>query len=142
MFCDIDPESLRSIEAAAKNIKLEDRVKLFQQDGLSCISSRLDSLGDSNASDVFVFLDPYQISLQSAEGMSSVDVFVKCLKKGTKAALWYGFDSTQDRQKKQVIITEALKKEGLWRSSCNIWWGEIVFQMIDNMSMNPGVQGG
>jgi hypothetical protein len=148
-FCDIDPMSLQSIQQDLITIPVvstgerqQSTLELLQKDGISTIMQKITQWGSQEFSaDVFVFIDPYDPFLKSTEGnITCIDVFCKAIQCGMKTALWYGFDSTIDRTRKQKDIIVVLKEKSI--AADKIWWGDVYYDKIDHLSLNPGVQGG
>ncbi len=116
---------------------------------------------------IFVFIDPYQPLLTNKFNHSSLDVFIESTKKGMQACLWYGFAGKESRNQLQEQILAQLRENqllGLNHSNNNnnntattdnnknndnsdlnqhnLWWGDIYYEEMDRLILNPGVEGG
>jgi 23S rRNA A2030 N6-methylase RlmJ len=139
MFCDVDPESLKSIEEVAKPLDLPQTVmlNLCLKDGLQSVWKRIQE-EEHSLKKTLLFLDPYDIFAKDVEKnqLDSVFVFQKAVRLQMPTVLWYGFDSSSDRQKKLNAIKQSIQESG------NVYYTEIVFDQLDKIKINPGIKGG
>ena len=92
-FCDIDAESLESIERRADIFGFsESDVITRNQDGIKVLIDEIRE-SDSRAPKTFALLDPYQPLQASRGSLTCVELFRRIATKRFGAILWYGFES-------------------------------------------------
>jgi len=120
-------------------------VELCEADGISTVLQRLQK--GSPDENVFLFVDPYNIFQENIHGINSLELFVEAtMHYGVQGALWFGFDTSVDRDNKMASITKCfisrLQQSATLQKRPRVWYGEIAFVNIDHMTVNPGVPGG
>jgi hypothetical protein len=99
LFCDTDLGNLSTISDDCASVGLDlDAVRVVQGDGIGTLTGLLASAGPLKMSNTFAHLDPYQPFAANAKGITTVDVFCEMSRRGSKAMLWYGFDSVDDQE--------------------------------------------
>ena len=122
IFCDLDQESLDSIELRAKDFQIPNSLlSLKKQDGINIIMEETQRVGVQSGN-IFVFIDPYDPFQRNSHQNSSVDLFYHCTLKGLKAVLWYGFESLSTHQHfvnsmEKILhpIENSFTKNTVWR---------------------------
>ena len=148
VFCDIDPQSLSTISDDHTRMGLAgDAVQLVQGDGIGTLNRLLVSSSFEEMSTTFAHLDPYLPLAANAEGITSVDLFCEVSRRGGKAMLWYGFDSTgsqeQVHQQLHQHIQHTFQAHPFHPTAARLWWGEMTLKAIHtpDYPFNPGVMG-
>lgn len=144
LFCDIDPQSLSTINDDRAQVGLpEDAVQLVQADGIGTLHRLLVSVDASQMSNTFAHLDPYLPFAVNAEGFTSVDLFCEISKRGGKAMLWYGFDSLANQKSVHQQLQQAFRVHAFRPPTDQLWCGEVTLNAIHTpgYSFNPGVLG-
>lgn len=139
IFCDLDSDSLHSIEIAANTLHLPPHaVSTFQQDGISTLAEAAAKLTPEMAAGTLAHIDPYHPLEPGSNGLSSVDLFCDLGRRGFKIVLWYGYVSAAHRQQLKAGMRAALD-----RVSMPYWRGEIMLDVLDDptFELNPGVLG-
>jgi 23S rRNA A2030 N6-methylase RlmJ len=139
LFCDTDPNSVDSIRLVARTKGLSDaRVRCILGDGAAAIDRTLSELPDPSLPNLFVLIDPYDPFAKSADGIDAADLFFQIASKGVKAMLWYGWDTTETRNRLHARF-RAREPKGAQSS----WCGEIAIVAAQDRdaSVCPGVAG-
>lgn len=91
LFCDTDCRSLRDIESTAHDMGIgPSLIEVARRDGISVVGTRVSCLSDTEAREVFTFIDPYWPLESKPGGMTSVELLSRLTDRGCRAVLWYG----------------------------------------------------
>jgi len=144
VFCDTDPESLASITECAGWLSVDRaHIKCFPEDGVRTISSKLKGTTEADIADTMVFIDPFD-PFAGLDGRSSpAGLFCAATAAGARAAIWYGFSTTAERNRCWDDLLKTVRRYHLDSSASMLWCGEICLRMIDDpaFEFNPGVRG-
>jgi 23S rRNA (adenine2030-N6)-methyltransferase len=143
LFCDTDPQSIDSIRLAARAKGLSDaKAKCVLGDGAATIHRTLSQLPDQSLASLFVLIDPYDPFRRSEGGIHAADLFFRIVSKGAKAMLWYGWDTSEMRERVHAQFRESLHSQGPIGSP-SYWCGEIalVAAQVRDTFVCPGVTG-
>ena len=144
VFCDIDPESLSTISDDHARLGLAlDAVQVIQGDGVGTLNRLLASSGSLEMNSTFAHLDPYQPFAANAEGITTADVFCEMSRRGSKAMLWYGFDSVDDQEHFHQQFQHAFQAHTFCPPAHLLWCGEITLNAIHapDYRFHPGMMG-
>jgi len=133
LLCDLDPASVGDLTRLARELDLVDVVRVERGDGLATIWARAQSLGPSDASSTFVFLDPFDASERSADDMDALDLFGRLAVGGFPSMLWHAYDQVGDRRG----IAERSATVGVAVHALDI---ETAF-LREETTLNPGIEG-
>ncbi len=146
VFCDLDGNSLSTISEDARKLGLpEDRLRLVKGDGISEVNRQLAGLSKEEAVATFLHADPYRPLEAGEDGATSLDLLGRAAALGAKCMLWYGFDSTHDRDD----LHDALRsiacppRDGGREERRPPWCGEVSLRAdsISEVGFSPGVLG-
>jgi 23S rRNA (adenine2030-N6)-methyltransferase len=137
IFCDIENESIDSIEKYALKAGLSEKVQTYKNDSIRTFYS----LADSFSSDDFIHIDPYWIFKENNEGKSYFDVCLDAVERGIKTMLWYGFDTNSQRISYHNVMIDKIRQRG--GKLGNIVSTELFMSSIkeNGILVNPGVVG-
>ncbi|MBH8566861.1 hypothetical protein I8748_32740 [Nostoc sp. CENA67] len=134
VFFDIEEPCLTSIAEYASKLNLTSQIFYKNEDSVEGLLNMIEELSIED----FIHVDPYLIHEKNPHGNSYFDAFIKAMRKGVKGMLWYGFNTSKERN--------ALHQgfQGLTNTSSRSLQGiEIMSILLDeNISdVNPGVWG-
>lgn len=137
IFCDIEDESIDSIERYANELNLLNKVRTYKDDSIHTFYSLIENMN----SEYFIHIDPYSIFDENREGKSFFDVFIDSIGKGIKTMLWYGFDTNSQRGEYHKRMAQKLKR--VKYKSGDIVSIELFLHSIKETEIliNPGVVG-
>jgi len=141
LFCDIDAESLSSIQNAARALRCRAAVRCVQADGVDTLWQAAARLTERSAPQVFAHIDPYRPWETNPAGRSALGLFGELTRCGVKTMLWYGYDSAEGRSVCWEHIRSALAAYQV--DATRLWCGEINLAALADPSsiFNPGVLG-
>jgi 23S rRNA (adenine2030-N6)-methyltransferase len=141
LFCDIDAESLSTIQEAARALRCGADVWCIQADGVDTLWQAAARLTEQSAPQVFAHIDPYRPWEINPAGRSALDLFGELTRRGVKSMLWYGYDSPDGRAVCWKHIQTTLAAHHVDPS--RLWCGEINLAALTDPSstFNPGVLG-
>ena len=137
IFCDIDEESLNSINEYASKINLKNKVQIYKNDSLKTIYSQLDEYSSLD----FIHIDPYMIFEENDEGKTFFNLFLDATKKGMKAMLWYGYENNYQKKCLYNMMKEKFVFSGIKYN--NVISIELFLPSLqeNEIIVNPGVVG-
>jgi hypothetical protein len=110
LFCDIDPESVKSLRKAGAHIG----IRVVEQDGVSTIRREAAFAGVS-PSDVLVHIDPYEPHERlTLDSMTPVELAASLAGRGYRVFYWYGYDSIDNRAWARKEISRLAPEVHLW----------------------------
>ena len=93
VFFDIEEACLKYIAEYASKLKLASQIFYKNEDSIDGLINMIEEL----SSEDFIHIDPYLIHEKNTNGNTYFDAFVKAMRKGVKGMLWYGFNTSQER---------------------------------------------
>jgi 23S rRNA (adenine2030-N6)-methyltransferase len=135
VFFDIDKPPLREIDNFSRKAGLSSSVLCRNEDSVQGIFNLAEKLdGDS-----FVFMDPYSVHERNHHEHSYFEGFCKVIHKGAKGMLWYGFDTTSQKDS----LRDGFAAQTNEHASTILTGIEMASTMIseDPPQVNPGVLG-
>ena len=139
VLCDLDPQSITSLEHEARAVGLTDRVQCIQEDGIAILWERMASLTPAQAAMTLIHIDPFEPHDTSRRsGRSTVDLCFALAGRGCMVVYWYAVMRPEDRGWAGHLI--APRVAGQVRS---LWAGEIALTALrgSDLPPNPGVLG-
>lgn len=107
IFFDLEQAALQSIEEFAFAQTPPIAVDLRRQDSLLGVR---EVLSEASAED-FLFTDPYDPFTPNGAGDDYFQLFLEAKEMGAKGMLWYGFDSTPQRQQIDEMISSRVEQK-------------------------------
>ncbi len=139
VLCDLDPESIASLEQEAQAAGVADLTQCIQDDGIATLWERLDALSNTEAARTLVHIDPFQPHDSSGRsGLSTVDLCCELAERGCMVVYWYAVMQPEERGWAGRALAPRLA--GKARS---LWAGEISLTALRSSDLppNPGVRG-
>lgn len=136
MFYDLDKDALNSIETAARELNILNKVETKLTDSATDLIDLIPKLNPNT----FIHIDPYFIHQPNKDGYSYLDGFIKATKKGATCFLWYGFGTLKEKKEINDILKAKLKGGD---TQNNISCDELILKEIqeDSIKINPGILG-
>ena len=131
---DIEQEALDDVEAYAKHKGIQDSVKTYCGDSIQAFIDEDYLIGE----DDFIFLDPYTPFDTNVAGHDFFDIFNKAVTAGSKALLWYGYDSLNGQQRIFKRLERIAKERKIEIWSFDAWQTSMD---THGCEINPGVPG-
>jgi len=152
LFCDLDGASLLTLEESARSLGIAPgHVRCVARDGVATVLQAASRLSRAEAAQTLVLIDPFDLELppggspagESAAGPGPVELLWQMATLGARAILWYGFDSSHQRQARRERIMRAFSDPGGETSATSLWVGEISLRSLDRTSSAcfPGLGG-
>lgn len=115
LLCDLDPESVASLEAAAERIGVKD-VRGVVADGMTTVHDHVSQLSGTT----LVHIDPFDPTATGPSGLSALGLAVQLIDDGIGLLYWYGYDTPNER----AWAAEALAQRVA--GATDIWCGDIM----------------
>ncbi|MCX6992805.1 MAG: 23S rRNA (adenine(2030)-N(6))-methyltransferase RlmJ [Kiritimatiellaeota bacterium] len=110
VFCDIDPDSSRSLREVATDLD----VRVIAQDGVSTIAREAE-FATFDPSGVLVHIDPFEPHERMApDSMTPVELAASLARKGFRIFYWYGYDEVAKRGWARSEISSLAPGVDLW----------------------------
>jgi hypothetical protein len=119
LLCDLDPDSVSSLNEAAAGLGLEDREVVRQADGMTTVLEEARNL-DGEPGEVVVTIDPFQ-PFEVAGGASALEVAASLIEDDFKVVYWYGYDSPEQRAYPVGMLREWARESG-----ATVWCGDLM----------------
>lgn len=134
VFYDIEEPCLEHIAEYAKKLNLTSKIFYKNEDSVNGLINMIEELSQED----FVHVDPYLIHQKNPNGNSYFDAFVKAMRKGVKGMLWYGFNTSQERNALHEGFQEMNNT-----SNRRLLGIEVISVLLDEniLDINPGVWG-
>lgn len=134
-FFDVEQTALDNIASFAKYQNLNNRVELINKDSVIGALALLPKLPAST----LIHIDPYNIDKPSSNGIDYLDVFIEASEQGKKCALWYGFNTLNEKRYLNDFLTNKLSQKKISNLTCV----ELIMDIIqkDSILSNPGILG-
>src|SRR2546421_11985158 len=98
VLCDLDPESIASLQNAARSTSTADRVRCVHDDGIATLWEKGSTLTAREASQTMVHIDPFDpFDASGRYELSAVDLCCRLAKCGCKVIYWYGLETFNER---------------------------------------------
>lgn len=139
VLCDLDPDSIASLQRAAQSAGIADLAWCIQDDGLATLWERAAATADEEAAKTLVHIDPFQpYAADGRSGLSAIDLCCELAGRGYRVVYWYGLELPEERGWAWRVIAPRLA--GSVRS---LWLGEISLTVLEGPDLppNPGVRG-
>ena len=133
-FHDIEIDALKDVEEYANTKGLQNNVQTFCGDSIKRFLSDDYKLKE----DDFVFLDPYSPFDKNEDGKNFFDVFEKVIIHKSKALLWYGYDTLQNKREISEHLSQLAKNHNVSIWSFDLWQKSMT---ENECTINPGVPG-
>ena len=143
LFCDIDQDSLSTIQRRADELRLAARVETEQANGVTALSRETSVLSQADAPRIFAHLDPYLPFAKDDDGLNTADVFCELTAKGAHVMVWYGFSSEDEAAVLMKEIRVVASDHRICPADHRLWRGEIALVAMHDpdFDINPGVMG-
>lgn len=134
-FFDIEKTSLENVSSFAEKESLENHIILRNCDSTKGVMDLLPALSKQT----FIHIDPYEIDKEGIDGHTFFDLFLKASSLGMKCLLWYGFMTTDEKQRLDEYISSHLHKYAI----TNVLNIKLILNSIerDTIPCNPGILG-
>lgn len=141
VFCDLDGDSIASIDRAARDLKVPKlKMTVKTGDGLMTIENEAAEIKAGISSDIFILIDPYCIFDENEDGLNSLEVFLKLISSGMKVVLWYSFSSLCHYKALRNIFGFSTSLFEPKIASKKLWCGEIMIKASwQNGKINPAL---
>lgn len=135
IFFDTNIAALDNIQTFAIQNNLPDKINVFNQDSVIGLFDLLPNLPDST----LIHIDPYYIDIESSNGKTYMDLFIKASERGLKCFLWYGFNTLDDKNQ----LNDYIKAKLVQSSISSTYGSELIMEVIqkDSIVCNPGILG-
>ncbi|BAZ52218.1 ribosomal RNA large subunit methyltransferase J [Nostoc sp. NIES-4103] len=134
VFFDIEEACLKNIEEYAQKLNLTSQIFYKNEDLIDGLLNLIEELSIED----FIHVDPYLIHEKNTNGNTYFDAFVKAMRKGVKGMLWYGFNTSKERNDlhqgfQGLTNTSSISLQGI----------EIMSILLDKniLDVNPGLWG-
>lgn len=134
-FFDLESKSLKNVGEFAEREHLGDRIILHNCDSTKGVIDLLPALPKNS----FIHIDPYEIETKGVDGYSYLDIFIHASRLGMKCLLWYGFMTTDDKERIDQFIISHLQEAGVE----HVTGSQLIMNGIrkDTVVRNPGILG-
>lgn len=134
VFFDIESACLKAISDYAKKLNIVNEIICKNEDSVNGLINLTKELKSSD----FIHVDPYRIHEKNAQGNSYFDAFVKAITQGVKGMLWYGFNTSQERED----LHQGFAQTGIV-SKTSLQGIEIASILLEEniLDVNPGIWG-
>jgi 23S rRNA (adenine2030-N6)-methyltransferase len=134
VFHDADPSALESIAAYGRARVSPSRVNLVHGDSRTHLARALCGFSER----AFIFFDPYELDEPDSFGVTYWSLFLATVDRSLPCALWYGFDSLEERTKLLVRLRQHLSNATQSLFEASVFLSDI--KTVPSPS-NPGVLG-
>jgi hypothetical protein len=119
LLCDLDPESVASLNAAAAELGLREKDVVREADGMTTVVEEARKLkGESEG--VVVTIDPFQ-PFEIAGGISALELAAGLIEDDFKVLYWYGYDTPEQRSYPMGVLREYAREAGT-----SVWCGDLM----------------
>jgi 23S rRNA (adenine2030-N6)-methyltransferase len=119
LLCDLDPESVASLNAAAAELGLSEKEVVREADGMTTVVEEARKLKDESE-DVIVTIDPFQ-PFEIAGGISALELAAGLIEDDFRVIYWYGYDTPEQRSYPMGVLREYAREAGT-----NVWCGDLM----------------
>ena len=119
LLCDLDPESVSSLRAAAAEVGLSEQEVVREADGMTTVVEEARRLKDE-AKDVVVTIDPFQ-PFEIAGGISALELAAGLIEDDFRVIYWYGYDTPEQRSYPMGVLREYAREAGT-----SVWCGDLM----------------
>jgi 23S rRNA A2030 N6-methylase RlmJ len=119
LLCDLDPESVASLRAAAAELGLSKQEVVREADGMTTVVEEARRLKDE-AKDVVVTIDPFE-PFEIAGGISALELAAGLIEDGFRVIYWYGYDTPEQRSYPMGVLREYAREAGT-----SVWCGDLM----------------
>ena len=134
VFYDVDPSALESVAAYSRARVSPTRVNLVPGDSRTHLARVLRGFGKG----AFIFFDPYDLDEPDPCGVTYWSLFLATVDRALPCALWYGFDSLEERTKLLGRLRQHLSG-----ATQSLFEASVFLSDIETVAAppNPGVLG-
>jgi hypothetical protein len=139
VLCDLDPDSIASLQHQARSAGVADLALCVQDDGISTLWEHAAALTDEEATTTLVHIDPFEpYDTSGRSGFSAIDLCCALADRGCTVVYWYGLELLEERGWAWRVIAPRLAGRA-W----SLWYGEISLIALRGPELppNPGVRG-
>ncbi|HEY5161243.1 MAG TPA: 23S rRNA (adenine(2030)-N(6))-methyltransferase RlmJ [Gaiellaceae bacterium] len=119
LLCDLDPDSVASLSAAAAELGLSEKEVVREADGMTTVVEEARKLKDE-AKDIVVTIDPFQ-PFEIAGGISALELAAGLIEDDFKVLYWYGYDTPEQRTYPMGVLREYAREAGT-----SVWCGDLM----------------
>jgi len=119
LLCDLDPESVASLNAAAAELGLSEKEVVREADGMTTVVEEARKLKDQSE-DVIVTIDPFE-PFEIAGGISALELAAGLIEDNFKVVYWYGYDTPEQRTYPMGVLREYAREAGT-----SVWCGDLM----------------
>ncbi len=119
LLCDLDPESVASLNAAAAELGLSEKEVVREADGMTTVVEEARKLKDQSK-DVVVTIDPFK-PFEIAGGISALELAAGLIEDNFKVLYWYGYDTPEQRTYPMGVLREYAREAGT-----SVWCGDLM----------------
>jgi 23S rRNA A2030 N6-methylase RlmJ len=128
LFCDLDPESIATLDEAAEALGLSGRVRCARADGLKTVREASRAYA-GDPGEVVVHVDPFDPFDETEPGLSAVSLASELAVRGFRVIYWYGYDSPEQR---------AWPWKEIQQPRSSRWCGDLIVRSnLDGGSLAP-----
>lgn len=126
VFCDLDPNSAGNIRDTATSLGVRS-AQVLTTDGMSAVHA---ALATRDATNVVVFIDPFDHHALGPSGLSALNVAVVAAHAGAVVVYWYGYNRIDRRH---WIVDELALRDG-----DSDWWCGDLMVSVEDADMTDG----
>jgi hypothetical protein len=119
LLCDLDPDSVASLEREAAVLGLEDRTRALEADGMRTVLAEAERYQGEPAR-VVVTVDPFE-PFVAPGGLSALEVAASLIESGFRVVYWYGYDAPDQRAWPLGALRAYAEQPDI-----SLWCGDIV----------------
>ncbi len=97
LLSDLDPASVADLTRTARELDLQDLVRVERADGLTTTWAAAQALPPDAATTTLVLLDPFDATERSVDDMDSLGLFARLVSGGFPTLIWLGYDDLAGR---------------------------------------------
>jgi 23S rRNA A2030 N6-methylase RlmJ len=115
LFCDLDPESVASLESAAQRVGVTN-ARCVAADGMAAVHDHVRQLSGK----ALVHIDPFDPTATGPSGLSALGLAAQLITDGMGLMYWYGYDKPNER----AWALDALSQQVT--DATDIWCGDVM----------------
>jgi 23S rRNA (adenine2030-N6)-methyltransferase len=119
LLCDIDPESVASLSAAAAELGLSEKEVVREADGMTTVLEEARRLKGKQG-EVIVTIDPFE-PFEVAGGVSALELAASLIENDFRVIYWYGYDAPEQRTYPMGVLREYARESG-----ASVWCGDLM----------------
>jgi 23S rRNA A2030 N6-methylase RlmJ len=139
LLCDLDSDSIASLNDAACSLDLASRAECVLGDGIATLWERAATLSTEDARRTFVHIDPFEpFEASGRSHLSAIALCCKLAERGFQVVYWYGYDTLEERGWAWRLLSPRLSG-----ATTSLWCGDLSLVSLHDPALppDPGVRG-